>query len=104
VEAGYRLLVPIEAEHPLIAFEDNDRDYLFWTRQNPRGYVVNCYRNATPEYLMLHWANCHTINGTQSPWTTGDFAKVCSPTVEALESWARDSVGGGLQKCEKCWE
>jgi len=85
-----------------VAFEDNDRDYLFWTSQNARGYVVNCYCNPSPDYLMLHWADCHTINGTQSPWTTSGYAKVCSPTISPLEDWA-SGMGGSLQKCEMCW-
>jgi hypothetical protein len=95
--------VPIEVEPPLEAFEENDRDYLRWTRQNSRGCVVNCYRRPTPEYLMLHWADCYTINGTQSPWTSGDFAKVCSPSLTAQEDWAQTVIGGQVQKCEKCW-
>ena len=102
VPPGYRRSVPIQVVPPLVAFEDNDRDYLFWTSQNARGYVVNCYRNPTTDYLMLHWADCHTINGSQSPWTTGDFAKVCSPSLSTLEDWA-SGLGGSLQKCEKCW-
>jgi hypothetical protein len=85
-----------------VAFEDSDREYFFWTSQNPRGYVVNCYRRPTIDYLMLHWADCYTINGDQSPWTTKDFAKVCSTSVLALEAWA-GGLGGSLQKCEKCW-
>jgi hypothetical protein len=94
--------VAIQVELPLVAFEDNDRDYLFWTSRNSRGYVVNCYRNPTPDYLILHWADCYTVNGSQSPWTTGEYAKVCSPILTALEAWA-DDIGGPLHKCEKCW-
>ena len=100
--AGYRFIVPIQVKPPLVAFEDNDRGYLYWTSQNVRGYVVNCNRNPTPGYLMLHWADCRTINGTQSPWTTRDYAKVCSPSLPALEDWA-GGIGGVLQRCEKCW-
>lgn len=92
----------ILVDSPLVAFEDDDRDYLFWTSQNSHGFVVNCYRNPTTDYLMLHCADCYTINGTNLPWTTGDFAKVCSPTVAALEEWA-GKIGGSLRKCEKCW-
>ena len=99
---GYCCIVAIQVEPPLVAFEDNDRDYRYWTSRTPHGYVVNCYRNPTSDYLMLHWADCYTINGNHLPWTTGDFAKVCSPNVAALEDWARQ-VGGPLQKCEKCW-
>jgi len=93
----------IAVDPPLVAFEDNDRDYLFWTRRNSRGYVVNCYRIPAPDYLILHWADCYTINGTHAPWTSGDYAKVCSPTLSPLEVWAA-SVGGSLHKCEKCWQ
>ncbi len=85
-----------------MAFEDNDRNYLFWTSQNARGYVVNCYRSPSTDYLILHWADCYTINGDQSPWTTKDYANICSPTLLALEDWA-GSLGGSLRKCEKCW-
>ena len=92
----------IEVDPPLVVFEDNDRDYLFWTSENSREYVVNCYRTPTPDYLILHWADCYTINGIQSPWTTGDFAKVCSPTAQALEEWAQ-KIGGSVRKCQKCW-
>ena len=67
----------IQVDHPpLVVFEDNDRDYLFWTSRNSCGYVVNCYRNPTPDYLILHWGDCYTINGTQSAWTTGDYIGV----------------------------
>jgi hypothetical protein len=92
----------IKVDPPLIAFEDSDRDYLFWTRRNPRGYVVNCYRSPTADYLILHWADCYTINGTQSPWTTGDYAKMCSTNLPSLEDWA-NGMGGSLEKCGKCW-
>lgn len=98
----YRSLVPIAMDPPIVAFEDDDRDYLFWTHRNPRGYVVNCARQPTSDYLVLHWADCWTINGTQSRWTTGDYAKVCSPTLAPLEEWAQ-TLGGDLWKCEKCW-
>jgi hypothetical protein len=86
-----------------VAFEDNDREYLYWTSQHLRGYVVNCYRKPSADYLMLHWADCRTINGNQSPWTTDDYAKVCSPTVADLEEWA-DGLGGLLTKCSVCWD
>ena len=94
--------MPIQVESPLVAFEDNDRDYLFWTSQNARGYVVNGYRSPSSDYLTLHWADCYTINGGQSPWTTKDYAKVCSPSLSALEAWA-GGLDGSLRKCDKCW-
>jgi hypothetical protein len=53
--------VPIQVERPLVAFEDNDEDYLFWTSNNSSGYVVNCHRRPTPDYLILHRADCYTI-------------------------------------------
>lgn len=85
-----------------VRFEGDDRSYLFWTRRNPRGYVVNCARNPSPDYLILHWADCWTINGTHSPWTTGDYIKVCSRTLSDLEQWAAE-LGGELDRCSHCW-
>ncbi len=85
-----------------MVFEDNDRDYLYWTRKYRHRRVVNCWRNPTPTYLMLHWADGYTIKGSESPWTTGDYAKACSPNGAAMEDWA-GQIGGPLQKCEKCW-
>ncbi len=32
----------ITVESPLVAFEDDDHNYLFWTSKNSHGYVVNC--------------------------------------------------------------
>lgn len=93
----------LKVEPPLVRFEDNDRDYLYWISCNLRGYVVNCHKTPTPDYLMLHWADCWTINGTKSTWTTGDFIKVCSPAFAVLEAWAEYDVGGQLHKCEHCW-
>jgi hypothetical protein len=85
-----------------VAFEDNDRGYLFWTSQNARGFVVNFYRNPSADYLMLHWADCHTINGSYPAWTTSDYARVCSPSISVLEDWA-SALGGSFHRSEKCW-
>jgi hypothetical protein len=37
--------MPLVVERPPIVFEDDDREYLHWTRKNARGYVVNCHRD-----------------------------------------------------------
>lgn len=81
-----------------VHFVDNDRGYLYWTRTHPGGFVVNTYRQPKPDYLVLHWANCQTINGTHLPWTTAGYRKVCSGDRAVLEHWAT-SLGGELTRC-----
>jgi hypothetical protein len=84
-------------------FVDNDRDYLYWTRTHPRGFVVNSYKQPKADYLVLHWADCQTINGAHLPWTTGDYRKVCSEDRAVLEQWAVQ-LGGELSRCSFCWD
>ncbi|HUV80802.1 MAG TPA: hypothetical protein VMW40_08305 [Candidatus Bathyarchaeia archaeon] len=43
-------------------FIDDDRGYLDWIDRNPRGFVVNTYRNPSSKYLILHRATCGTIS------------------------------------------
>ena len=70
----------------------NDEDgSIAWLAEHPDGFVLNCYRNPTPSYLVMHRATCWSINGTPSrgrSWTN-DPKKVCADTVAELEKWAR---------------
>ena len=68
-------------------FIDDDTGYMNWVSTNPLGYVVNCESNPRPAYLILHRANCRTINelpfGSEA-WTK-DYIKVCSKDRLELE-------------------
>jgi hypothetical protein len=85
-------------------FVDNDSSYLQWVTANLGGFVVNCDREPRPRYLRVHRATCRTVTGTPPNgrrWTTL-YAKVCSPTIEELQRWASQQVGGQLTKCGTC--
>lgn len=84
-------------------FRDDDLGYLDWLHKNPVGFVVNCYKNPSSEYLMLHRATCWTISTpARTNWTTTGYIKVCSLNRNELEKWARRQVGGNLKACSFC--
>ena len=85
-------------------FINDEFGYLDWIGNNPQGFVVNCERNPTPAYLVLHIAICLTITGTPAngEYWTRDYIKVCSLSKEELDEWARKEVGGELHPCGIC--
>ncbi len=67
------------------------------------GFVVNTYRNPSPQYLRLHRASCRSISGTPAngaSWTKG-YVKVCGDR-RTLETWAKQNVWGDLRPCPAC--
>ena len=88
----------------IVIFKDDDLGYLYWLDSNPGGYVVNCHRNPTQDYLKLHRANCYSISGVPSKgkWWTNQYIKVCSMDKNALADWAMTRVGGEIQPCSHC--
>jgi hypothetical protein len=84
-------------------FVNDERGYLRWLEENPRGYVVNSFRSPTSNYLKLHRASCKHINkGFENNWTTGDFIKTCSTDPAALDDWAKTATGSGVDPCGAC--
>jgi hypothetical protein len=83
-------------------FVDDDRGYLDWLAHHPDGFVVNTGRTPSAAYLMLHRADCGTINGTPARGTTftGEYAKLCGERQD-LEQFARQ-LGGQAQPCGLC--
>jgi hypothetical protein len=85
-------------------FIDDDAGYLQWVNTNHNGFVVNCYRQPSPRYLMLHRATCRTIAGHPArgeSWTV-DYIKICSLNRVELEAWTKDKIGGKLRYCQIC--
>ena len=84
-------------------FRNAETDFLAWIATHPQGWVVNSVRSPSPAYLILHRADCWTIgpHGAGN-YTTGEYVKTCSVDRSALDSWARDSVGGNLTLCSFC--
>jgi hypothetical protein len=86
-------------------FVNDDMGYLDWLETHQDGFVVNAYAKPTADYLILHRADCHTINGKPArgdSWTTRGYAKVCATSIQALETWAREETGGALHPCKFC--
>lgn len=84
---------------------DDDAAYLRWVAAHPGGWVVNCHRRPSANYLVLHRATCGTITGVPArgrTWTEGDYAKVCSEDAAELSRWASGTVGGQLHPCPLC--
>lgn len=82
-------------------FIDDDKSFQGWLVKHWRGFVVNCNRNPNPEYLVLHTADCGSLTRHEN-YTTKAYIKVCSDERWELTRWARDEVGGELQRCGEC--
>lgn len=81
-------------------FRDDDKAFQRWMTRHYRGYVVNCYRKPTPDYLVLHASGCSSLTRYEN-YTTKDYIKVCSEDLSELKAWAR-GLGGSLQPCGEC--
>jgi hypothetical protein len=88
----------------MVIFIDEEDGYRRWLRENPRGFVLNILRNLAPSYLMLHRATCGTITGrpTRGEHWTRDYAKVCAPRRDEIETWARTQLGKTPAACQHC--
>jgi hypothetical protein len=94
-----------EAAIAVEVFEDDDPGFLGWRDSHPHGYVVNAYRNPTPDYLMLHRTSCPHLHRpvAEGRWTR-DFVKVCATRSDDLAAWARQAVtdSARLKPCHWC--
>jgi hypothetical protein len=91
----------------VLEFRDDEAGYLEWIRRHVGGFVVNCDRSPSPNYLVLHRATCFHISVEvdfmgPAPWTGGGYIKVCSASRRSLEDWASEKVGGQLDPCSRC--
>ncbi len=87
-----------------IVFQDDDAAYLHWRGAHLRGFVLNCARRPTPDYLVLHKASCGSFAsavGDGRSWTVA-YMKVCSDAASTIESWCRRQVGAEPQRCGVC--
>jgi hypothetical protein len=89
----------------IVHFQDDDAGYALWLAENsPRGFVVNSFREPSTKYLILHRSSCHTISGAPAPGKTWmrEYSKTCSASIEKLDRWAKESLGGSLRPCGRC--
>lgn len=83
-------------------FKDDEKGYLKWLADQPDGYVLNIQRGLNPSDARLHRATCWTISSPNGgPWT-GQYIKICSTMLGALEDWARRQVGEDITGCGTC--
>lgn len=86
-----------------ITFDDEEDAYQAWLTANPLGYVVNRRREHDPTYLKLHRPTCwHIRSDPKGNFTTNAYLKVCSLSLEKLQRWAREQIGGPLDPCANC--
>jgi hypothetical protein len=83
-------------------FVDDDPGYFTWLEAHAHGFVINCYRNPTPSYLVLHRATCPHIQKWEGRTSTaGDYGKACSEAREDLEAWV-NIFDGTATTCRTC--
>jgi hypothetical protein len=83
-------------------YVDSEDEYLNWIKSTPGGFVVNCERNPSSKYVVLHKATCGSINsGKRTNYTTGSYSKMYSDNQEDLRKWV-ERHGGSLQPCGMC--
>jgi hypothetical protein len=95
---------PGEAVEPTI-FDNDDEGYTTWVRTWRGGYVLNCHRVPSRNYLMLHRADCETITeaGPQATtWTVNQYIKVCSTDPQRLRQWVREEADADPVPCQLC--
>jgi hypothetical protein len=94
----------VDSQNMIACFTNDDAGYLAWLEAHADGYVLNCYRRPTADYLMLHLASCRTITGepTRGLSWTKDYAKVGGSSVAELDGWASAKTGAYPSRCSLC--
>jgi hypothetical protein len=93
-----------------VEFNSDDEPYLAWLGAHPAGYVLNTERAHSPEYMVLHRANCPSISVLVPParpggFTERDYVKVCADSVADLSAWVRlhgRPSGSFSERCPRC--
>lgn len=79
---------------------DSEERYKDWLSANPEGYVLSLHKRSEKSdhfdptaSTCLHCASCSSVNNTLSysqpkPFTGGDYFKICSTSLAALEEEA----------------
>lgn len=88
----------------IAVFTDEDLGYFKWLAANPSGYVLECRRIPSPDYMKAHRVGCWTMNQlqTQAENFMGSYMYACASTLMDLEVWAEVRVGGTIKLCQHC--
>jgi hypothetical protein len=84
-------------------FLDDDNRYTAWLAAIPPATSSTVRGNPKPNYVMLHRADCSSINPSarRVSWTRL-YRKVCAGSVAELDDWARGAVGTTPSRCGMC--
>ena len=86
----------------MITFINDEKKYLLWLKGHRKGFVVNSYKKPLSSFLMLHCADCGTINSKKGNHTTHKYIKICSQDKKKLNIWAKIKIKGDLLNCRRC--
>ena len=86
-------------------FDKSEDAYIAWVGANPSGFVANVNRDSTvPQYPIAHKASHKTMWSTKSGnFTTGDYTKACSTSLEELEGYAKLKYRRNISYCGTCF-
>ena len=87
----------------VIMFKDDDDGFFEWQSSTPDGEFINTERKPNPKYLVLHKSGCPHFKGNEPVQWTNAYVKVASDERDALETWARETVGGVITLCGTCF-
>lgn len=76
----------------MIRFENDDRAYLEWLRDNQSGYVLNVRVAPDPGYVLLHRATCRSISSDRraaNAYIGAGYRKICSNDIDELARAAK---------------
>ncbi|GAY18742.1 hypothetical protein [Mycobacterium sp. shizuoka-1] len=100
-----RLLLDRQSEGVTVFDGGDDEGYRAWVSKHRGGYVLNMEKSYNPNYVILHQATCHTINGepARGDVFVGDYVKACARRRSELEDWTIKNVGTSPSRCEVCF-
>lgn len=76
-------------------YDRDDPGFERWLRENPEGYVLNCYKTG-----KVHTALCKSYRSA-GPYMTHTRAKACSVSVDQLFRHATQE-GYVVERCGRC--
>jgi hypothetical protein len=86
-------------------FRNNDVEYEEWLANNKQGYVFNHFGGGdkSKEMNKIHRANCSYLYRKQDAGKrTTTYEKICSNSLEELESVVTDIRGTSWVYCKVC--
>jgi hypothetical protein len=84
-----------------------DKEYQNWIKDHLVGFVANTYKVPSSNYMVLHTHRCRTINEQSSVagedgFTNKDYTKICSDSIQSLDSWLDENNFSFSKECQKC--